>query len=758
MISSGAEMSGSYDPLQVALSVLIAISASYAALDLGGRVTAARGWFRATWLSVGAVAMGIGIWSMHFTGMLAFHLPVQIDYFWPTVLASLVVAILAAAGALHVVGRQRLGAAHTAASAVILGSGIAGLHYMDMAAMRLAAVCTFSSFLVALSVLFAITFSLLALWLAFYFRDDRQGIGWRKIGSAVLMGAAISVMHYTGMAAATFFPSSVQPNLSSTVSISSLGTLGIAAATMLVLGLAVVSSTVDRRFEAQALALRTSEERYRQLFERSLAGVYRATLNGPILDCNDAYAQILGYSSTSELPVDAGRDIHLGSTDWEDFVGKLREQKILSNFERRLWRKDGRLIWVLENATIVEGKGGSPSVVEGTLIDITERKRAQENAVEESRKHAEQTVQDWQKRLELAERAGLRIGLWDWDVTTNTVVWSDESYRQFGFDRNTFSGWIPEAVARIHPEDRARVEKAIGKVLAGGGEYAEQYRVVRPDKSICWIDARGVLVGGRTLHVLGIGIDITDQKTSEQSLQQARIELARIARIATVGELTASIAHEINQPLAAVVTNSSASLRWLDAQPPNLNEAREAIIRTISDANRAAEVIGRIRALVTKAPPETGRVDFNQVIRGVVALSGNELLRGGITVTTNLSDRIPAVLADRIQLEQAVMNLVVNSVDAMALVTDRPRQMFIKTEEEGNRILVQIQDSGKGFDPEQTDQLFEPFFSTKAGGIGLGLSISRSIIETHGGRLWATPTSPHGALFQFTLPTKDSDT
>src|ERR1700676_2429930 len=177
MISSGAEMSGSYDPLQVALSVLIAISASYAALDLGGRVTAARGWFRATWLSVGAVAMGIGIWSMHFTGMLAFHLPVQIDYFWPTVLASLVVAILAAAGALHVVGRQRLGAAHTAASAVILGSGIAGLHYMDMAAMRLAAVCTFSSFLVALSVLFAITFSLLALWLAFYFRDDRQGLG-----------------------------------------------------------------------------------------------------------------------------------------------------------------------------------------------------------------------------------------------------------------------------------------------------------------------------------------------------------------------------------------------------------------------------------------------------------------------------------------------------------------------------------------------------------------------------------------------------
>src|ERR1700758_5451649 len=253
---------GSYNYALVALSVLIAMFASYAALDLASRVTAAGGWTRAVWLLGGAGAMGTGIWSMHYIGMLAFTLPIPVAYHWPTVLLSLLAAILASAVALDVVSRQKMGASRAVAGSVLMGTGIASMHYIGMAAMRLPAICQFDSALVVMSVVFAILLSFAALWITFHFRDEKKGMGWEKLAGAVVMGAAIPVMHYTGMAAASFTPSGVPADPSHAVSISTLGTAGIAAVTFIVLGLALLTSSIDKRFAARTLEVQ--EEKLQQ--------------------------------------------------------------------------------------------------------------------------------------------------------------------------------------------------------------------------------------------------------------------------------------------------------------------------------------------------------------------------------------------------------------------------------------------------------------------------------------------------------------
>src|SRR6202171_6257352 len=267
----------SYNYALVALSVLIAMFASYAALDLAGRVTATVGGTRAAWLWGGAVAMGTGIWSMHYIGMLAFILPVPVAYHWTTVLLSLFAAIVVSAIARDVVSRRMMNAFRALTGSVLMGAGIASMHYIGMAAMRLPAMCQFNSFLVVLSVAFAILISLAALWITFHFRDEKTGIGWEKLAGAVVMGAAIPVMHYTGMAAASFTPSGMPADLSHAVSISTLGTAGIAAVTFVVLGLALLTSWVDRRFAAQTLELQ--EERL-QRSETYLAEAQRLSRTG----------------------------------------------------------------------------------------------------------------------------------------------------------------------------------------------------------------------------------------------------------------------------------------------------------------------------------------------------------------------------------------------------------------------------------------------------------------------------------------------
>jgi two-component system, sensor histidine kinase and response regulator len=271
-------LAGSFDYRLVALSVLIAMLASYAALDLGGRVTASRGRLRFIWLLGGSAAMGTGIWSMHYIGMLAYSLPVPIFYYWPAVLLSLLAAILASAVALFVVSRNRMGPLHIGIGGLLMGAGIAAMHYIGMDAMRLPAMCEYSGRLVALSVVLAVVISLVALWLTFHLRAETQSMGLRKLGSALLMGSAIPVMHYTGMAAVTFNPMVMAVDLTRSVEISSLGIAGIGGVTLMVLVLAILTSFVDRRLSVHALELQNSEQRYRQLTDSVRVILWRAQM------------------------------------------------------------------------------------------------------------------------------------------------------------------------------------------------------------------------------------------------------------------------------------------------------------------------------------------------------------------------------------------------------------------------------------------------------------------------------------------------
>ena len=246
---------------------------------------------------------------------------------------------------------------------------------------------------------------------------------------------------------------------------------------------------------------------------------------------------------------------------------------------------------------------------------------------------------------------------------------------------------------------------------------------------------------------------ITRTRRAAEALRQAQADVAHVSRVLTMGELTTSIAHEVNQPLAGIVTNAGACLRWLAGDPPNLKEAREAARRIIRDGNRASEVIARIRALARKADTEKQPMDLNEAVQEVLALTEGEVRRNGVVVRRDLTPDLPPVLGDRVQLQQVALNLVMNGIEAMTTVTDRPRVLIVRTQRvDGDHACVTVQDSGVGLDPKSADHIFEAFYSTKRGGMGMGLSISRSIVENHGGRLYALPSDGPGATFQFTVP------
>ena len=258
---------------------------------------------------------------------------------------------------------------------------------------------------------------------------------------------------------------------------------------------------------------------------------------------------------------------------------------------------------------------------------------------------------------------------------------------------------------------------------------------------------------GRPVGTLETNNDITARKQAQESLQQVQTELAHVSRVTTLGELTASIAHEVNQPLTAVCANAAAALRWLAAQPPNMEEARQTLSGIVADGRRASEIIKRIRGLVKKAPQQIEQLDINEAIREVIDLTRGEMRKTGVSLQTQLVADLPPVSGDRIQLQQVILNLIINAIEAMSGASGERRELLIGTEKNGsNEVLVVVRDSGPGLDAESFDRLFDAFYTTKPDGIGMGLAISRSIIAGHGGRLWATPNVPRGAIFQFTLP------
>ena len=342
---------------------------------------------------------------------------------------------------------------------------------------------------------------------------------------------------------------------------------------------------------------------------------------------------------------------------------------------------------------------------------------------------------------------------------TKEVYWSEQIYRIWGIEPGT-PPTREVRLSRIHPDDVQAYQEAAARAGREERDFEFEVRLLMPDGSVKYLHSMQQATRdaeGRLLYV-GAVQDVTARRLSELALSRARSELARVSRITTLGALTASIAHEVNQPLSGIVTNASACLRMLAADPPDLESARETARRTIRDGYRAAEIITRLRSLYGRKVTRPELMDLNEATREVIALSQVDLLEHRVVVQTEFAPGLPLLWGDRIQLQQVMLNLLRNAMEAMPAVDDRPKDLLVKTEtESGGRVRLSVRDSGVGFKPETADTLFDPFYTTKDEGMGIGLSISRSIVESHGGRLWATCNDGPGATFTFSLPAAEPD-
>jgi PAS domain S-box-containing protein len=344
-------------------------------------------------------------------------------------------------------------------------------------------------------------------------------------------------------------------------------------------------------------------------------------------------------------------------------------------------------------------------------------------------------------------------------MATGEITWSDEIYRMFEFEPGV-PVTLELILTRVHPDDVSTFQ-AMLEAQQLGNDYIHEYRLLMPDSAIKYLYV--VASAGRDqdgeLEYIAAVQDVTPRRQSEEALTKARSDLARVARVSSLGALTASIAHEVNQPLSGIVTNAGTCMMMLDEDPPDILGARETAMRTIRDGNRAADVIARLRALFTNREAALETMDLNQVAREVIALAMSELQRNRVVVRTELTEDLPPVSGDRVQLQQVILNLLLNASDAMSAVGDRARQVVVRTERgTGDAVRLSVQDAGAGFDPEIADRLFDAFYTTKSGGMGIGLSVSRSIIASHGGRLWATRNAGSGATFAFSIPPRPGGT
>jgi PAS domain S-box-containing protein len=510
----------------------------------------------------------------------------------------------------------------------------------------------------------------------------------------------------------------------------------------------VVGTNVDVTERKRAeQALRASEAKIRRLVDANIIGIFIWDFNGRILEANEAFLDLLGYDH-EDLVAGRIRWTDLTPPEWRDRDTRLIQQQKVSGtlqpFEKEYFRKDGSRVPVLIGVATFE-EGGNQGVA--FVLDLTKRKCA-EQALRESegkfRDYAE-TASDWfweigpdYKFTLLTEnafgsQAAVRIGTCCWDHALDLET-EPEKWRLVSTtldSRKPFRDFV---------------------YCCGGGNGAPMY-VKASGKPV--FDANGEFRGYR-----GTGTDVTATVRAQEEherLRQLESDLAHMNRLSVMGELTASLAHEITQPIATARNNARAAIGFLDRSPPDLSEVKEAIECIVADADRAGDIIDRIRDQIKKAPARKGRFDLNEAIDEVIVLARSEITKNGVSVETRLTEGLASVQGDRVQLQQVVLNLILNAVEAMSSVEVEARELLISTEQnQTGDVLVAVRDSGPGIDPKHVERVFEAFYTTKSKGVGMGLSICRSIIDAHGGRLWADVNKPRGAVFQFTLPSAEA--
>jgi PAS domain S-box-containing protein len=483
------------------------------------------------------------------------------------------------------------------------------------------------------------------------------------------------------------------------------------------------------------------EAKIRRLVEANVVGVVMWNLEGAITGANEAFLHMVQYDE-DEVASGQVRWTDLTPAEWRECdywaIAQLKKSGIFQPYEKEFFRKDGSRVPILLGGALFEG-GGNDGVA--FILDLRQQKR-----VREELRRSEAFLAEAQRLTQL--------GSYSWRVATDEIKWSEQLYRIYEFEIG-----VPvtrELIrTRVHPEDVTLIEKMVEQARNGRNDFEWHYRLLMPDTSIKYLHAVAHATRDQDgqLEYIAAVQDVTAQRLAEEARDKARSELAHVARAMSLGTLAASIAHEINQPLAGIVTNASTCQRMLAAETPNIGGALETLRRTIRDANRASEVITRLRALFNRKETATESVDLNETTREVIALSLSGLQRNKVVLRTELADDLPRVSGDRIQLQQVILNMLRNAADAMSTIDDRPRALLVRTErDQENQARLSVTDSGIGFTPQAAEKIFEGFYTTKTDGMGIGLSVSRSIIEAHHGRLWATPNEGFGATFSFAIP------
>ena len=508
-----------------------------------------------------------------------------------------------------------------------------------------------------------------------------------------------------------------------------------------------VFNDTARRLQDLYATLQQSEDRLRLVIDTIPAHVWSARPDGSVDFINRRWLETTGLALEDALGWDWDSVVHPDDlaryvNEWHTALatGKPMESEV------RLRRAGGEYRWWLTRNVPLRNEAGDIIKWYGTAIDIEDRKRA-----EEALRRSEAYLAEAQRLT--------HTGSWAWNLRTGELYWSQEVRRIYGLDPQAKPSW-PWFFDRVHPEDLARVQQQ-ARMESTGKDWPVseiEFRAVLADGTVKHVHAISYRItdaSGETAEVIGTIVDVTERKRAEaerERLRQLEAALAHTNRVSMMGEFAASMAHDIKQPITAAVTDARTSLRWLQRNPPEIEEARKTASRVVNAVNRAAEIIDHLRSLYEKgAPNERELVDVNEVAGEMLALLRSEANRHSIELHTELAADLPKTKADRVQLQQVFMNLMLNGIEAMK---DTGGELTIKSEPtEDEKLLITIKDAGVGLPTEQLDQIFSAFFTTKPQGTGMGLSISRTIIESHGGRLWASANPGKGATFRFTLPT-----